>query len=77
MADERATREYVVLECKDGTRAVFCGSAGAWTWERNPLLERFLNSEWCLRGADDTLPALAERLRRAVKEGGVVELRRH
>ena len=73
---EDAKQEHVVLECEDGARAVLRADERSWSCESDPLLERFLNTHWRLRDAQDTLAALAERLRRAVKRNATVELRR-
>jgi len=75
MANDPVSSERLVLRCTDGTTAVLRAGELLWRCDADPLLERFLNSQWRLQGTRDNLRELAARLGEAIRERGTVEVR--
>jgi hypothetical protein len=75
VSDKATPRERLVLRCTDGTTAVLYAGEVLWRCDADLRLEGFLNNQWSLKNAGDSLQELALRLREAVRDRGVVKLR--
>ena len=73
MVGQDSTHDRLVMRCSDGTTAILDAAERSWRCEADPVLERFLNSQWRLQSARDSLEALASSLGKAVRGHAVVE----